>query len=192
MRNMTEPRPVRASLPSAAGTTPRSATGIASRSSRGPMSATAARQAETAATSAPAESTMESHAAALPERRSGTIRLSRPKDKAGASQAQSAKLPDAAMVRLAPEEVQVVRHRGAADPVDEDDQGQAQRHLRHRDADGEHGEDHPGDVAQEAGEGHQVDVDRVEHQLDAEQDADGVSPGEHAEQPDAEEHGGQG
>ena len=52
-------------------------------------------------------------------------------------------------------------------------------------------EDHPGDVAVEAGERHQVDVDGVQHQLDAEQDADGVAAREHAEEADGEDDGGE-
>ena len=50
----------------------------------------------------------------------------------------------------------------------------------------------PDDVAVEAREGDQVDVDGVQHQLDAEQDADGVAPRDDAEEADAEEHGGEG
>ncbi len=41
-------------------------------------------------------------------------------------------------------------------------------------------------------EGDEVDVDGVEHQLDAEQDPDGVAPGEHAEEADGEHESGQG
>ena len=45
----------------------------------------------------------------------------------------------------------------------------------------------PGGVAAEPREGDQVDVDGVQHQLDAEQDADGVAARHHAEEADAEE-----
>ena len=74
---------------------------------------------------------------------------------------------------------------------DEDDDGEPQRHLGHGDGDGERGEDHAHHVGVVAREGDQVDVDGVEHQLDAEQDADGVPPRHHAEEADGEEHRGE-
>ena len=58
--------------------------------------------------------------------------------------------------------------------------------LGHGDGDDEQREDDAAQVTGEAREGHQVDVDRVQHQLDAEQDADRVAPGHHAEEPDGE------
>src|SRR5262249_48989198 len=37
-----------------------------------------------------------------------------------------------------------------------------------------------------ASEGHVIEIGRIEYQLDAHQDADGVAPREHAEEPEAE------
>src|SRR5438309_1612113 len=41
------------------------------------------------------------------------------------------------------------------------------------------------------GEGHEREVDRVEHQFDAHEDDDRVAPGEYADGPDREQHGGE-
>ena len=49
----------------------------------------------------------------------------------------------------------------------------------------------PMSVAVEPAERDEVDVDRVQHQLDAEQDADGVAAGHRAEEADAEDHRGE-
>src|SRR5882762_8806238 len=67
------------------------------------------------------------------------------------------------------EEVQVIGHHGAPDAEDQDGDGEAEGDLGHRDADGEEREDHPHHVRVEAREGDQVDVDGIEHQLDAEE-----------------------
>ena len=45
--------------------------------------------------------------------------------------------------------------------------------------------------AVEVREGDQVDVDGVQHELEAEEDADGVPPREHPEEPDREHRGGE-
>src|SRR5581483_3254574 len=80
-----------------------------------------------------------------------------------------------------------------ADPVavDEQDDRQADADLGGRDGDDEQGEDLAGGVAQAGGEGHQVDVHGVEHQLDAHEDQDAVAPGQHAVDAGAEEEGRQ-
>src|SRR5712692_10692738 len=108
-----------------------SSTGIHSQSIRRAMSGAVARHAITAPTRAPRENTIESHAAGFPERRSGMTRLRSRKARPGASQAQSARKPETAMSRaLSLQQVQVVRHRGAADPEDQDDQGQDRKSTR--------------------------------------------------------------
>src|SRR5713226_7861011 len=94
--------------------------------------------------------------------------------------------------RSSSQDVQMIGHHRAPDAEDQDDQGQAQRYLGHGDRNRENGEDHPGRVAAEAGEGDQVDVDGIEHELDAQQDADGIAPGDHAEETGREQDGRQG
>ena len=85
----------------------------------------------------------------------------------------------------------MIRHHGAPDAEQQDDDGQAHRRFCDGDADGEQGEDHPDLAAAESGERDQVDIDRVEHQLDAEQNADGVASRHDTEQADAEHDGGE-
>src|SRR5688572_20986980 len=85
------------------------------------------------------------------------------------------------------QQVEVVRHHGAADPEEKNDDGQAERGLSYCDADGEDRENHSRDIAAESRERDQVDVDRVQHQLDAQQDADGVATGDDAEEANAED-----
>ena len=80
----------------------------------------------------------------------------------------------------------MIRHHGAADAEQQDDDGEAERGFSHRDADREDGEHHPCRLPAVAREGDEVDVDRVHHQLDAEQDANRVAARRHAEQADAE------
>src|SRR5437867_155514 len=63
--------------------------------------------------------------------------------------------------------------------------------FRSGDRDREEREDQPPEVAVEAGEGHQVDVHGVEHQLDPEQDPDRVAPREDAEEADREDQRGE-
>src|SRR4029450_10397186 len=103
-----------------------------------------------------------------------------------------ARVPGSVMARgSSPGAVEMVGDGGPPHPEDEDHQGEAKRYLRHRDADGEQREHHSHHVAVEAREGNQVDVDGVEHELDTEEDADGVPARDHAEEPDREEHRGE-
>jgi len=76
-----------------------SSTGIQSQRIRRAMSGTVARHAVTAPTREPSETTIDSHAAGLPERRKGNTRLRIRKARPGASQVQSARKPEAAMGR---------------------------------------------------------------------------------------------
>src|SRR5262245_24401101 len=93
--------------------------------------------------------------------------------------------------RLPSQDVQVIGHCRPPHPEDQDDQGEAESDLGDGDADGEHGEDEPRGVGVEAREGHEVDVDGVQHELDAEQDADGVAAGDDPEEADGEQRGGE-
>src|SRR2546426_11287863 len=97
----------------------------------------------------------------------------------------------AVSVTSAFEQVQVVGVHGPPHPEDRDDDGQSHADFGHRDRDDEQREDQPGQVGLEARERHEVDVDRVQHQLDAEQDADGIPPRQHTEEPDGEDERGQ-
>src|SRR5947207_3266825 len=96
----------------------------------------------------------------------------------------------AVSVTSAFEQVQVVGVHGPPHPEDRDDDGQSHADFGHRDRDDEQREDQPGQVGLEARERHEVDVDRVQHQLDAEQDADGIPPRQHTEEPDGEDERG--
>src|SRR5919109_2678781 len=61
-------------------------------------------------------------------------------------------------------------------PVDEQDDGQADAHLGGGDGDDEQGEDLAGDVAQPGGEGDEVDVHGIEHELHAHEHEHAVAP----------------
>src|SRR5688572_15634924 len=80
-----------------------------------------------------------------------------------------------------------------ADPVavDEQDDRQSDAHLGGGDGNHEEGEDLPGGVVELGGEGDEVDVHGVEHQLDAHQHEDAVAPRQHAVDAGAEQEGGQ-
>src|SRR5687768_5071530 len=74
--------------------------------------------------------------------------------------------------------------RAAAAEVDDQD-GKSDRRLARRDGEDEHGEDLPDHVAEEGGEGDEVDVHREQDELDRHQDDDDVlaveEDAEHAE-----------
>ena len=79
-------------------------------------------------------------------------------------------------------------------PVNGDDERQADRRFRRRDANRENHEHHTGQrlrVLAEAPERDEVQVRRVEHQFDADQHDDGVAPRQRAGQADGEEQGGE-
>src|SRR5712692_3714955 len=185
------------SVESPSASTPTTASGPASagiqlnsRSENPPAALT--RQAATAATRAAADKTIDRYPAARPWRRRGATTARTRKDTAGSSSAVRARMAGL-LIRVVSslEQVQVIGHHGAAEPEDQDDNGEAERDLRHRDGDGEHGEDHPDHVRVVAREGDQVDVDGIDHELDAEQDANGIPARDDAEEADGEEGGGQ-
>ncbi len=91
--------------------------------------------------------------------------------------------------RLPLHQVDVFGRHGRAASVDGDDQSQADGRFRGGDGEDDDGERLAGDQRRRhvAPEGHQVDVDGVQHQLDAHQNGDGVAAAEHAIQADAEE-----
>src|ERR1051325_7019148 len=77
-------------------------------------------------------------------------------------------------------------------PVKRDDERQAHRRFRRRDADGENHEQNSGErlrVFAEAPERDEVQVRRVEHEFDADEHDDGIAPRQRAGQADGEEHG---
>ena len=79
----------------------------------------------------------------------------------------------------------------AAQAVEGQHDGQGHRHLGRRDHDHEDREDLALQLARaEAREGHQVEVGRVQDQLDAHEHVHGVAPGEHAEDAQREERRG--
>src|SRR6266702_2119719 len=183
------------SVESPSASTPTTASGPASagiqvnsRSVNPPAALT--RQAATAATSDAAERTIDRWAAACPWRRRGATMASTRKETAGRRSAVRARRAGSLMrAGSSLEQVQVIGDHGASDAEDQDGDGEAEGDLRHRDADGE---EHPHHVRGEASKGGQVDVDGIEHQLDAEEDADGVPAGDDAEEADGEEDGGEG
>src|SRR6266542_1744126 len=151
------------------------------------------RSAPMAAARAPAAKSTDRPAAARPCRRSGATTARMTKAAAGRSRARRAGRAGSVMGFPSTfEDVQVVGHHRALHPEDEDDDSEAERHLGHRDGNGEGGEDHAHDVGIEAREGDEVDVDGVQHELDAEEDAHGIPPCHHAKEADGEEDGGQG
>src|SRR5262249_60120569 len=106
-----------------------------------------------------------------PARRRGATTASRTNATNGSARTASGS-PTLGAIELATEQVEAVRLDGPTNAEDRDDDGQPDGDLGDRDGDREEREDQPGDVAAEARERNQVDVDGVEHQLDAEQDAD--------------------
>src|SRR5688500_3499001 len=134
-----------------------------------------------AATNASPIATMPVHPAALPRRRSGRTSAISRNAASGSARTRSG---------LPTEEVEAIGVDGPAHAEDDDDEGEADGHFRHRDRDGEHREEQAHGIAVHPREGNQIDVDRVQHELDAEEDPDGVAPGHHAEETDREHEGG--
>src|SRR2546421_12351644 len=120
-------------------------------------------------------------AAALPRRRSGRTSARSRKDTNGSARTRSA---------LSTEEIETVGVDRAPHPEDDDDDGETDRDFGDGDRDREDGEQQADGIAVQPREGDEVDGDRVQHQLDPEEDPDGVAPREHAEQPDREHKGG--
>src|SRR3989304_1083055 len=87
--------------------------------------------------------------------------------------------------------MQLIRFHRAPDPEDQNDDGKPQRDLGDGDGNGEQRENQARRIRGVAGEGHQVHVDRVQHQLDAQEDPDGVPPRQDAEEADREQAGRQ-
>src|SRR5881628_3460587 len=139
---------------------------------------------------APAMARIETAAAGCPRRRSGRISPMARKLAKGSASTSSASSGEP-MRTLSPAVDRGGRPRSSAHAEDHDDDGEADRDFGHRDRDGEQREDEPGQVGAEAREGDEVDVHRVEHQLDAEQDADSVPARQHAEEADDEDERGE-
>src|SRR6266511_35291 len=91
------------------------------------------------------------------------------------------------IVRSALQLVDFVEARAAQVPIDQQDDGKADADLGGRDGDHEQREHLPGDRLVVGGEGNEVDVHRVEHQLDAHQDQHPVAAREYAVDPGAEQ-----
>src|SRR6267142_758068 len=142
-------------------------------------------QTVTAAANASAIATIDTIPAGRPARRSGATTASRTKATNGSARTESGS-QTLAPIGLATEQVEAVRLDGPADPADRDDDRQPDGDLGDRDGDREEREDQPRHVAAEARERDEIDVDRVEHQLDAEQDADRVPACQDSEEADGE------
>src|SRR5262245_27623258 len=143
-----------------------------------------------AAANASAIARIDTSPASRPARRSGATTASRTKATNGSARTASGS-PTLVVIGLATEQVETVRLDGPANAEDRDDDGQPDGDLGDRDGDREEREDQPDDVAAEARERNLVDVDGVEYELDAEQDADRVPARQDAEQADGEDQGGQ-
>src|SRR5690606_7805304 len=91
-------------------------------------------------------------------------------------------------IRSSPEQVDLVYVDGDLVAEDGDDDGEADGGLGGGYAHHEEHQDMPGDVAEGLAERHQREVHRVQHQLDGEEDHDGVPAQQHAEHADREEH----
>src|SRR5215510_1566457 len=124
-----------------------------------------------AAANASAIARIDTSPAARPARRSGATTASRTNARNGSPRMQSGK-PTLGAIGLATEQIEAVRLDGPANAEDRDDDGQPDGDLGDRDRDREEREDQPCHVPAEARERDQIDVDGIEHQLDAEQDAD--------------------
>src|SRR5262249_42113432 len=138
-----------------------------------------------AARNASAMARIDTSPAARPARRTGAATASSTKARNGSARTESGK-PTLGAIGLATEEIEAVRRDGPANAEDRDDDGEPDGDLGDRDGDREEREDQPCHVAAEARECDQIDVDGVEHQLDAEQDADRVPARQHAEEADGE------
>src|SRR3990170_1043908 len=123
---------------------------------------------------------------APPSRRKKTISPKARKGSSGISQASAVISPL--------HHVDLVDVNGLQVPVDRQHQGQTHRGLAGRQGDDDQGEDVPRQRPRRhvAVEGHEVNVGRVEHQLDAHQNGHGVAAGEDAVQPQPEEQGTDG
>src|SRR5882672_3509654 len=150
------------------------------------VSATKApRQTASAAANASSIAPIDTSAAREPARRSGATTASRTKATKGIPRTNSGSQTGES-IALAPEQVEAVRLDRPPDPEDRDDDRQPDGDLGDRDGDREEREDQPRQVAVESRERDEIDVDRVEHQLDAEQDADRVPACQDSEEADGE------
>src|SRR4029453_379265 len=86
-------------------------------------------------------------------------------------------------------QVHIVDVDGLAVAIDQDHDGQPDTDLRCGHGDHEQGKDLPRDVVELARERHQVDVDRVQHELDRHQDQARVATSQHPIDAAREEHG---
>src|SRR5437763_1119172 len=109
----------------------------------------------------------------------------------GASRRPSSGSPTSRVTALSPEQVEAVRLDRPPHAEDCDHDREPHGDFRDGDGDREQREDQPGEVAVEARERDQVDVDGVQHQLDPEQDADRVAAGQDPEETDREHERGQ-
>ena len=94
--------------------------------------------------------------------------------------------------RSALHDVEVVRHGARAPAEDGDDDAEADDHLGGRDHQYEEDEHLSADVVEHACEGHEGEVGRVEHQLDAHEHHEYVAPHEDPQRSDREEHHAEG
>src|SRR5206468_2056138 len=133
---------------------------------------------------------IETRPAPRPVRRSGpTIASSRNAPKGSARTSSGS--PTSRVTALSPEQVEAVRLDRPPHAEDCDHDREPHGDFRDGDGDREQREDQPGEVAVEARERDQVDVDGVQHQLDPEQDADRVAAGQDPEETDREHERGQ-
>src|SRR5207244_6846704 len=86
------------------------------------------------------------------------------------------------------QQVDLIDIDGLSVPVDQDDDRQADPDLCRRDGDHEQREHLPGELVEVRREGDQVDVHRVQHQLDRHQHEDRVAPGQDSIHARGEEH----
>src|SRR5688572_6297620 len=119
----------------------------------------AARQPTMAAMNAARAQAIETNAAGRPDLRSGGSSPMARNDAAGSSSAASANPTGLVVMASSLQPVHVIGGRGLPRAEQENDDGQSEGHLRHRDADGEQREDHAGVDAAEPAEGDEVDVD---------------------------------
>src|SRR5689334_7356629 len=117
--------------------------------------------------------------------------IQRPKKPAMKAPRSGPKTARTAMSAL--HQVDVFDRDGAAVAEVDDEDGEADRRLGGGDGEDEHGEDLADQVAEEGGEGDEVDVDGEQHQLDRHEDDDDVlAVEEDAEDPEREEDRGDG
>src|SRR5207247_1296541 len=139
------------------------------------------RQSRSAVTKATAIAITLTHPADTPRRRRGRTSARSRNAPNGSARTSSAS---------ATEQVEPIGVDGAAHAEDHDDDGEPHGDLGHGDRDREEGEEQPDRIGVQAGEGDEVDVHGVEHELDAEEDPDRVAPREDPEEPDREHKGG--